>query len=488
MRVPGCLAAALFTVSCGPSFSAAVPPPPAIELAPCELPDVPGPVRCGVLHVPEDSLTPAGRAVPLCVAVLAATGAGEKLDDPLYFLSGGPGQAPSKQAEFVASIFREVRRSRDIVLVDLRGTGRSAPLDCDFHRGDPRLMLGETFPVAAVRACRDSLARRADLRLYSTGRAMRDLEQVRRALGHERINLYGTSYGTRAALEFARRYPSRVRSMILRGVTPPSLVVPLPFARDAQRSLDLLFAECERSAACREAHPDLPGALRSVLRALDQAPAPASVDTGGGARVRVAVHREAFTSMLRTLLSGPSVAARIPMLVTQAARGDYDPVAQTIYTLRSAAPGSVSYGFQLSVVCTEDLPRIRGAEVAAEVAGTFMGDQVVRQMRAACAEWPRGELPAEAGAPVHSGVPALLVSGAHDPATPPRWARDALTGLSRGRHVVAPAASHSADVTRPCADEVFAAFIHAGSAEAVDASCFERLDRPPFALPAAPER
>ena len=484
MRIPGSLAAAVLVAACAPAPPLAGPAPRTLQLAPCEMEDVPGPVQCGVLHVAEDSLAPAGRTIPLFVAVLPATG--QRVGDPLFFLSGGPGQAPSKQADFVASLFAGVRATRDLVLVDLRGTGRSAALDCDFHGGDPRMLVGESFPAHAVRACRDSLSRRADLRMYSTGRAMRDLEEVRRTLGYERINLYGTSYGTRAALEFARRYPSRVRSMILRGVTPPSLVAPLPFGRDAQRSLDLLMEECGRDAGCRAAYPDLAAALQTVLRTLERGPAPASVDTGGGS-VRVEVTREAFTSILRTMLTAPSVAARIPLLLTSAARGDYDPAAQMIYALRRAAPAGISYGFQLSVVCTEDIPRIRDDQVAAEVAGTFLGDQSVRQYRAACAEWPRGELPAEAGAPVRVDVPALLVSGSHDPATPPHWAEDALRGLSRGRHVVAPAASHSADATRPCADQVFAAFIQAGSASGLDATCFERLERPPFVLPGAPD-
>lgn len=480
MRIAPSLAAAVLVAACAPSPPPSGPPPAPLQLAPCELSGVPGPARCGVFRVPEDSLAPRGRAIPLFVAVLPATG--ERAGDPLFFLSGGPGQAPSEQAEFVASLFAGIRDSRDLVLVDLRGTGRSAPLDCDFHGGDPRNIMGEAFPAAAVRACRDSLSRRADLRLYTTGRAMRDLEQMQQALGYERINLYGTSYGTRAALEYARRYPSRVRSMILRGVTPPSLVAPLPFARDVQRSMDLLLDECGRDPGCRAAYPDLAGSLRAVLRTLEQGPAPASVDTGGG-RVPVAVTRDAFTSILRSMLTAPSVAAQIPRMVTEAARGNFDPAAQTIYTLRRSAPAGVSYGFQLSVICTEDVPRIRDGDVPAEVEGTFMGDQSVRQYRSACAEWPRGELPPEAGAPVRVDVPALLVSGNHDPATPPRWAEDALRGLSRGRHVVIPAASHSADATRPCADKVFAAFIRAGSAGEVDVSCFERLARPPFVLP-----
>ncbi|HEY0038674.1 MAG TPA: alpha/beta fold hydrolase [Longimicrobium sp.] len=254
MRARGWSAALLLAASCAPSLRTGGSAP--LPLSDCTLPGVAGAVRCGVVHVAEDSLAPGGRTVPLFVAVLPATG--QRLGDPLFFLSGGPGQAPSDQAEFVASLFAALRPSRDLVLVDLRGTGRSAALDCDFHGGEPGRVMGEPFPVAAVRACRDSLSRRADLRLYTTGRAMRDLEQVRHALGYERINLYGTSYGTRAALEYARRYPSRVRSMILRGVTPPSLVVPLPFARDAQRSLDLLFDECRSDGACRAAYPDLP--------------------------------------------------------------------------------------------------------------------------------------------------------------------------------------------------------------------------------------
>ncbi|HEY0038673.1 MAG TPA: hypothetical protein VGB66_18380, partial [Longimicrobium sp.] len=99
-----------------------------------------------------------------------------------------------------------------------------------------------------------------------------------------------------------------------------------------------------------------------TLRELEKGPGKAEVDTGGGATVTVGVSREAFSSMLRTMLTAPSVAVQVPWIISRSARGDYAPAAKMIYTLRRSAPATVSHGFQLSVLCTEDLPRIRDAD------------------------------------------------------------------------------------------------------------------------------
>jgi pimeloyl-ACP methyl ester carboxylesterase len=117
--------------------------------------------------------------------------------DPLFVIAGGPGQAATSMAEFASRAFSGVRRYRDIVLVDLAGTGRSAALQCQMYP-TARDLVGDFYPISQVRACRDSLSQRTDLRRYNTSTLMDDLDEVRAVLGYDAINLYGTSYGTRA--------------------------------------------------------------------------------------------------------------------------------------------------------------------------------------------------------------------------------------------------------------------------------------------------
>ena len=126
-------------------------------------------------------------------------------------LAGGPGDAPSFNARFFSRVFHDIRRTRDIVLVDLRGTGKSSPLlvRSSAKPGGDGIFDADLLSVPAVRACRARLEKTADLRLYTTEIAVDDLERCARRLGYGPINLYGTSYGSRVAQVYMRRYPER---------------------------------------------------------------------------------------------------------------------------------------------------------------------------------------------------------------------------------------------------------------------------------------
>lgn len=171
-----------------------------IALSPCRLDGVPGDAKCGSYKVWEDRDARKGRQIDLSIIVLSALEANKK-PDPFFMLQGGPGDAPSFNARFYGKAFQDIRRARDLVLVDLRGTGKSGALFCpELGRPGPDGIIDADFlSVVAVRACRARLERNADLRLYTTEVAVDDLDEVRQALGYGRINVYGTSYGSRVA-------------------------------------------------------------------------------------------------------------------------------------------------------------------------------------------------------------------------------------------------------------------------------------------------
>ena len=139
--------------------------------------------------------------------------------DPLFILAGGPGQAASFLGPFAAAL-TGVRKDRDIVLVDQRGTGRSSPLECAAFKPDHSLEAAIEFdPVPKAQACaRELAAQGVDAAQYTTAAWVADLDAVRAALGYDKINLWGGSYGTRAALEYLRRHADHVRSVVLDGV------------------------------------------------------------------------------------------------------------------------------------------------------------------------------------------------------------------------------------------------------------------------------
>lgn len=385
-----------------------------------------------LLQVPENRAVPGGRTIDLNVVVLQATGKGARRE-PLFILQGGPGQAATTLADFYAKTFAPIRKQRDIVLVDQRGTGKSNGMYCE----------GSLFDADAMATCRDEIVKRADPRFYTTAEAVRDLEEVRRRLGYGRINLYGTSYGTRVALEYARAYPRRVRSMVLKGVLAPSHRHLIDSAVDTQHSLDRVAGR-------------YPGLREDVAAVLAAAP------HDGITRDDVAVE-------LRGALHSMTSIETLPAVMHKAAGGDWAPLAEQIAAHRKALSAGVAAGMYLSVVCAEDLPLVTPEEAARVTAGTVAGDYWYRRIAAACAVWPHAT--ARAPKPLQSDIPTLLVSGAFDPVTPPKYAEEVARTLTRSRHVVVPNGSHSFAGMAGCIDVLMSRFVLEPNVTKVDARC-----------------
>ena len=313
-----------------------------------------------------------------------------------------------------------------------------------------------------------------------------NLEAVRAALGYDKVNLYGVSYGSRVALVYLRSHPERVRSAALHGVVPTDAKAPLHFAGDAQRSLDLLLAECEADAACRSAYPGLKDKLAAVEQRLAQAPAAVEIeDPKTKKRVKLTISRDLFNEELRWRLYGEGPSP-IPEYIQKASEGDFSKLAATLLRQRRAiaSGAALSLGTWLSVTCAEDVPFIEPEEAQRLARGTFLGTYRVDQQTRACSAWPRGEGPAGFADPVRSDVPVLLLSGERDPATPPRYAEQVVRGLSRAQHVVFPRGAHAG--RSPCVRKVLGEFLVRGSAEGLDASCTAEPQKVAFVLPEKP--
>lgn len=448
---------------------------PASSLQPCELPRLSEPARCGVLEVFEDRAAASGRKIPIRVVVLPATGR-LRAPDPLFILQGGPGQAASNLADFYAEAFAKVRAHRDIVLVDQRGTGGSNALECDlFGDGnDPQRLLGSSLPVEAVRDCRDKLAARANLSLYTTPIAMEDLDEVRAWLGYETINLYGTSYGTMAGREYLRRYPSRVRTAVLRAAVAPERSWAVYHGRNTHQALERLFALCAADARCHAAHPDPWKNLEATFARIG----------GGGAAVTVdgrtvTLRKPAAVAALRAWLAAPASAVELPGTLLKAARGDLVPLATIALAVRRGSSRELAEGMFLTVMCSELLAGVDKAALARESAGTFAGTDAIEELMAACAVWPSGASSGPAG-PLPKDVPVLVISGWHDPSTPPESGELVARAFGNSRHMVIHHAGHSFNNLKGCVDEVIASFLATGSLAGLDLSCAERVAMPAF--------
>lgn len=417
--------------------------------------------------VPENRAIANGRTIELKVEVIERS----NKTDAIFIIGGGPGVAATGMAGYAQRTFAHT--DHDIVLVDVRGTGGSNPLRCTMpgSDADPSGYFGSWLDLDAVAKCRTELEPRADLTQYTTAAIVEDLEAVRKKLGYKQMDLYGTSYGSRVAIELMRRYPKSVRTAILDGIVPPSMISPVTFAQDAERSMKLLFALCRNDAACQAAFPELESDYAKVMK-----------DAEDGVEIevpqRVTVGRGLFGEILRNFLYSPDVYVKLPLALHQAARGDWTLFTEMAKRYTRGVRG-LHYGMFLSVVCAEDVPLIDLDSAKRHAAGTLLGTYRVEQQLAGCRLWPRGAADPNARKPIRSKIPTVIVSGELDPVTPPHWGDEVLRTLKNGKHVVIPNGSHSGD-TGGCLEQVLSEFVKEGSVATLDDSCVAKIQRPSF--------
>ena len=467
---------------------------PRLALTPCTLPgvDASADARCGTLTVFENRATKRGRTIDLRVVVLPATSR-DPAPDPIFFIAGGPGSSIVDEAGGLARHPSGLRERRDFVLVDQRGTGGSAAINCPFY-GPPdslQSFLGDFMPVAAVRRCREVFAAERDLTQYTTPIAAADLDDVRAALGAERINLSGGSYGTRAAQEYIRRYPNRVRAATLFGGVPPSVHMPQRVAAAAQRSLDAVIGECARDAACRVAFPRLADEVKSVFDRLRAGPVRVTVEhPRTGRPTTVVLGYDMVAETLRYMLYQSTGAALVPAAMHRAATGDFTWLAQRALRERGAITGKGTFdGLYLAITCMEDVPFTDSTREAAAAKGTFLGEYRMRQQRAACDAWGRTPVAREFHTPVRTDVPVLLVTGANAPVTAPRYAAEVARTMPNSLTMIVPFGGHSLAGLDgvACIHRLQREVIERATVAGLDTSCVAQIKRRgfPLELPAA---
>ncbi len=452
-----------------------------IELKPCNSVRGDQTALCAKYPVYEDRAAKSGRTIALNILILPATGA-EAKPDAVFFLAGGPGQGAAAFANSAdVSLFAELRRERDLVFVDSRGTGDSHRLACPApaNRSDGQIYFSEIFEPSNIRACRDALEQIADLRHYGTANAMDDLEAVRAALGYDKINLYGVSYGTLAALEYLRRYPERVRAAALAGVLTPAAKLPLHFAKGAELALERLFEDCAADESCGAKFPELRANFNRALAAFERGPVTFELDHPvSNIRQTVSLSRGVFIERVRAMLHGNGAARLIPLLVHDAAQGNWSTFAKIASTFITPSAFGVATGVYYSVTCGESVRAIGEEDIRRETHNTFFGDYRIRRHQQACRIWPRAALEPGYDRPVASNAPILMLSGDSDPATPMSVGKEALKYLPHARQIILPNTPHS--YTSECARGLMADFISRGAANDLDISCAARLRRPPF--------
>ena len=470
------LAVLLFAAGC------MAPPDPAtkrgsIAFAECRIKDVANTVWCAALTVPENAADPAGRKVGVHIALLPAY-VRNRAPDPLVLLAGGPGQAASDIGK-LALAFDAVRRSRDILLIDQRGTGKSNPFACKlFDALDPVVAMMQVAPDPdKLRECATGFT--GDPKQYTTPAFVSDLEAVRGALGVDQFNVWGGSYGSRVALAYLRAHPERIRTAIIDGVAPTSMRIIQEALLNGEARLAQTLADCAAAAPCNAAYPKLAPDWAKMQAGFASAKDTSLTHPRTGAVQSVAVDFLAIDGALRTLLYSAEYRTMIPELITRAAAGDLAPLFATSLRIVGDMGQGMNIGLQLSVVCTEDAPRL-SPELSEAAKRQPLVATVFERVDAACSAWPKGAVPDEYHAPTAADTPVLVLSGGLDPVTPPANGELAAKSLTNATHIVAPGYAH---LVSPfgCTPRLIAHFVDDGNAQKLAEDCVKSLaeSKPP---------
>lgn len=307
-----------------------------VTVAPCPAPlgrdEIEGEtIICGTVNVPETHDAPEGQRIDLFFAVMRAQSTYPE-PDPVLHLHGGPGGGIVSRIEMFAEIFEPMRRTRDVIVFDQRASALSAKsTTCraalDQFLGDVITGTftftetspdgGSATPAALLRDCIEEIeASGTDLAAYNTPQNANDTVALMQALGYDRYNIHGISYGTRLALEILRTHPGNVRAAVIDGVAP--LQVPLydTLAVPGSEVIDITLAECAADDECNAAFPD----LREVLRdTLDRAAAGELLSKSGDPLPVIAVLTP-FLSRNGTYADPSAATSLIPAFVYEIAR------------------------------------------------------------------------------------------------------------------------------------------------------------------------
>lgn len=467
-----------------------------IDFTPCELKaPLSGQTTaawCAPFQRPENPADAAGRQMHLRLALIRGTDA-HPAPDLVVFLTGGPGESAIDDWPQVAPAFESVLEHRDVVLLDQRGTGGSHPLRCPkaehaaelaskeqtaSHKPRETPTQRQARQAAETQACLAEIEESADPRYFTTTDAVDDLIALRHALGDPQFDLVGVSYGTRVAQQYAMRDRAGVRSVVLDGVVPNSLIIGEDIARNLEDALKADFGLCEAEPACVKAFGNPYADLAKLRARIAQDPPVVTYrdPTTNVPRTRT-LNEGTLVAVVRLFAYSPLTAALLPLSLHQALAGHYAPLMAQSQLIAGELGRSIGTHMQLAVICSEDVPLI---ESDPDANGTLLGTDFVRDLLQQCAGWPRGRMPADFHQPLRADIPTLILEGQYDPITPPRYGREVLAQLGDARLLIARGQGHYV-MGAGCMPRLVGSFVADLQPRTLDARCLDALQStPPF--------
>jgi pimeloyl-ACP methyl ester carboxylesterase len=396
----------------------------------------------GQLSVPENRMRPAGRTIKLAFVRLRSTA--KEPGSPIVFLAGGPG-VPGivmGQVPIYFRLFDRLREVSDVILLDQRGTGQSTPnLECSL---DARLPA-DTFETtekavrgltASVRVCAEKWrAEGVELAAYTTNASADDLEDLRRALGAERLSLIGFSYGTELALATIRRHGRSIERVVFASMRGPDNVMKLPGALDMQ--LRRLARLADKDAAIHQLTPDLFALTGKVLDELERRPVTVSItERRSKQKLELKVGKVALQALLQNSINDGRAVIAVPALIHSTSRGDYAILARQVEKLYNGLNAGVS-SMTVAMDCASGWSAERAGRAGREGRASLLGNVMNLQLRPEiCALVGSPDLGPEFRSRVWSNTPALFISGALDGGSPPYQAEEVRWGFPNSTHLI----------------------------------------------------
>lgn len=471
LLIASVLTAATLLVACAPQT---LKKSTTISFEDCRLKRVESQSKCALFEVPENHAKSDSTKIKIHVAIVPSL-APKPEADPVFFFAGGPGQAASDIGILVEAL-SPLRRNRDIVLVDQRGTGKSKTLTCDVGE----TLKTESQPLrealnandAQMRAewkkCLDTL--KGNPATHRTDDYIADLELVRKAMGYDKINVWGGSYGSRVALRYMKLHPDAIRSSVIDGVAPTTLRLPNDALANSEAELRAVFVACEQSPECARAYPGIAKKLDDLLASLKQSPKTVTIaHPSTGKPFNATITSVTFATMLWPLLYQPDATRLLPTMVEAAAAGNFAPFAAGMSGGGGSNELSISLAQRFAVMCAEDMfeQKPQTNDRLGPIGKLFFDF---------CSSFPHGSPAKDFFEPTKSSIPTLLLSGTFDPVTPPSSAEVAMKTLSASKHIVV-GAGHIVS-PHPCIRRIVKKFVDAGDIGAANDSCEAELKLP----------
>jgi len=448
---------------------------PTLTLENCHVDGIRAQVTCGKLQVPENYNDVDGDRISIHFVVLPAID-NRNNKTPLMFLAGGPGQAAAELAAGLRVVFNEVRKTRDLILIDQRGTGNSHPLQCkDTLKQSTYAITPEDFSKQEIKDCLASFT--GDLSQYNSENAIRDFDAVRAALGHKQINIYGGSYGTRAGLVYMRMFPKSLRSVVLDSVSPIEVPIGL-FGKSSARSFTLLLENCQKELNCHQAYPKLEQEFTALIARLAQAPAKVSIAHPRlGTQTTLIISKNKLLSTIRTQLYSVTTRALVPLVIHQAYLGNYMPLAGLL--AQTDGDQGIYLGLLFNITCNEDYPRISAIDFTHDANNNFGRGDSHFGIKMVCPIWPKYHPNEAFYQPVTAEIPTLILSGNLDPVTPPSNGEYSAKSLPNNHHIVIKNAAHTVAMNT-CASDIMNEFLTNLKPNALDESCLDDIPNESF--------